>query len=1092
MSALGDILGSWIEPYLDWPLLSSLFGTLSTLALALATSYAIYRFLQSQASRLSPGPVFMFGALTMAIAYVLLLSYAAATGHTFEEVVLLWLGDATALPLDGLGAARGPLLLNLLYAGFQTAYLLVVCAVAWLLGLFSKEREESVAAEIEAELGSSVAMRFYRLCGYHRPDAPENRFHAYATELVRALRWVRWLSLPAVFTGAIPVALWVVGSIVYDGMQRNLTPPPATPDEEERGAEEETAALTAQRDPSALVDALQKDQRGPELRMLGGGMLEGAAEHSAERTRLRDESRIMSDVLDALGIEGFYVHQEAAAEAILAEHDVLMETSPLSGRRTLCDVLAMRAVLLEGGTVLYVSPSAAESARRARAFRRVAQASNWRWAIYHHELAASGREGIDLRLRQPQIVFTTVDALHGDICRLHDDWDYFLQSLALVVCIDLDRHVGPRGTSMTFVMRRLTRLVRDRGAAPNVLATVAPYGPDVQGFAERLMGRPFEVVGPESNSRGAPPQYVVVGTPKAPQALHEAVSSRGVAIACGYNTEIWGHGAVLTDFEQEQQVNKVLLSFSKAVVSPGDDDDARFDDAHAIVVRMSSSKAAMIPFFTRHTGRKALGVRALLASEIGARKETEEGPAIPFAGFERHEEQIDVGVIEQAPAEDTDEADGLDGGDEDEGGGTEEEEAAAEEEAVAAALLEAQPELAVAIWLPDEDAFAHLLAQHPQWVHPTLMHPMMQLGSRLVSSLDNAALTVRHMLSAASELPLSRDEAAELFSSAALDAVIERADLPGLLGDDEELLRVSERLVMRPRLRLASDGVIHHEDELVLDGGLLSRGSTETSAMSVTDVVNRAGGETVTRVDTVRALAAMYPGRVFVRGGRRYRVVSASEQTRTGEGRVLVEPERRRIATHRIRHLELAYDGEGHALSLGGDENVRFHQTAVTLRERIIGVQQRQRSRHLADALHYDAPIEVSYRSRATMVRLPEAPASAYEAVERLARVTLPAFIRHEEEDLDVSCDDQGVLAFVDRHPGGAGYARAITTDVVRHVLYWSRKILSMCGAAACEAHDGCQGCVYGTPRLTPVELRKVSRKAALALLDGLLAPDID
>jgi ATP-dependent helicase YprA (DUF1998 family) len=337
-----------------------------------------------------------------------------------------------------------------------------------------------------------------------------------------------------------------VGAVFVDGFRRTLAEPPAAPEEEEREKEEAVAAVAPTRDANLLVHALRVDPRGPQLDVVGGGTLQGRAEHSAPRTRVAEESAIVADVLAALGIEAFFVHQEAAVEALLAGKDVLMETPPLSGRRTLCDVLAMRAVLLEGGTVLYLSPDAVESARRARAFRRVAQASNWRWAIFHKDLAP-GREGIDLKLRQPQIVFTTPEELHRDLCSLHADWDYFLTSLALVVAIDVDRYTGPYAANLMFVLRRLLRLVELGGSEPRILATVAPFGPDVQGFAERLVARPLTVIGPESNSRGAPSQYVVVGTPRAPGTLHPAVSARGVAIACGYRTEIWGHDRVLTE-----------------------------------------------------------------------------------------------------------------------------------------------------------------------------------------------------------------------------------------------------------------------------------------------------------------------------------------------------------------------------------------------------------------------------------------------------------------------------------------------------------------------------------------------------------------
>jgi hypothetical protein len=274
----------------------------------------------------------------------------------------------------------------------------------------------------------------------------------------------------------------------------------------------------------------------------------------------------------------------------------------------------------------------------------------------------------------------------------------------------------------------------------------------------------------------------------------------------------------------------------------------------------------------------------------------------------------------------------------------------------------------------------------------------------------------------------------------------------------------------------------------VLEGELSYRGAAEVASVAVAEVRNRAGGELVARVDRVRALAAMYPGRVFVAGGRRYRVLMPEEQDRLDDGLVWVEPERRRVVTARLRQLELATAAEGHALALGGSAAVRFHHELGALTERVLGVSHSHEGRGTFDALHYDEAVTASYLARAAIVHLPAAPAPALEALERLVRVTLPAFVRHDEDDLDVAClESAGAarLLFVDRHPGGVGFARAVSADVLRHVFYWSREIAARCGAGACAAHDGCEGCVEGAPRLTPA--RGASRSAVLALLEALL-----
>ncbi|MCA9620747.1 MAG: DUF1998 domain-containing protein, partial [Myxococcales bacterium] len=829
------------------------------------------------------------------------------------------------------------------------------------------------------------------------------------------------------------------------------------------------------KDTDQLIRALRDDPRGPQLDIMGGGQLPGRLEHGAEKTRLRDESQVFADALAALGIEDFYVHQEAASEAILSGEDVLMETPPLSGRRTLCDVLAMREVLLQGGTALYLSPTRAESARRAKAFAAVAQASNWRWAIFHHELSRGGREGIDLKLRQPQILFLTPEELHRDLCPRHRDWDYFLQSLSLVVAIDLDRYTGPRGANLMFLMRRLARVVSAAGAEPRFLATVAPYGPDVQGFSERLLGRPLTVIGPESDSRGAPTQYVLVGRPRVRRPLHPAVESRGVAIACGYQAEIWGHGDRLTDFETDQQVNKVLLEFGRAVVSVADDTDLRFDDADAIVVRLSAEKAAMVPFFTRHVGRDALGIAALKAMEVGTRRVDAEGPALPFGGFQRFAEEVDLGkkekvpdadevvVVEESPPEEPP-ADGE-----------------APEEQAPDPIAQLQSDMAVAMWLPDDDAFAQLLARNPGWVHPQALHPMLERGAMLVASPDNAAITLRHLLCAAAETPITRTEAAQKFcgaelSVAALDALVHgRGDEAGL-----DLSAFPERLLQRHRLDLDDEGHVQTEEELLLEGELLSRGSTRVGALRAGRLENRSGGEIVLELDAERLMAAAYPGRVLISGGRRYRVLLPDEQRRLDEDVAWCEPERRRVVTDRIRRLDFSLEGEGHALKLGGEAPARYLHGRVILTEVVIGLRSRHPGRGEEDALLYDAPVTARYPTRVTALSLPPASPEAQEGLERLVRVVLPAFLKHEEEDLDVWVGGEPArLCFVDRHPGGAGFARAVSADTLRHVLFWVRHL------ARCGCEDGCPACVEGAPSFS--ESRRASRRATSELVTALL-----
>jgi len=514
-------------------------------------------------------------------------------------------------------------------------------------------------------------------------------------------------------------------------------------------------------------------------------------------------------------------------------------------------------------------------------------------------------------------------------------------------------------------------------------------------------------------------------------------------------------------------------------------------------VRMASATAAMIPFFTCHTGRGALGMATFSAEEIGDRPERGQAAALPFQGFERPEDddepapsEREAGAAErgdggtgeeatEAKGEGDTEAEGVEG--EAKAGAADAAEAAAAAGAGAAGLLRGlQTDAVVSLWLPDADAFSRLLARNPNWVHPSGMHPMMKLGSSLVASADNPAIALRHLLAAVREVPMTEGEAARQYPAQAVAAALEQTD-------------AEQRPSLRTRLRLSEQGAVEPVTELCCEAETSIEGSTEVASENTAELVNRSGGERVLSTDRVRLLCAAYPGRVLVRGGRRYRVLLPEEQGRIDEGVAWAEPERRRIQTSRIRTLSVDFEGQGDELRLGGGATVRFHHPGVSLTETVLGLRQIHEARRFGDSIVYREPIEANYPTQAAVLHLPSTTEGALEALEMLVRTTLPAFVYHGEDDLDVACNhgDEPALVIVDRHPGGVGFARAVTSAVLRHALYWAREIVSRCGESEpCARDDGCRECIWGAPRLSPDGQPRPSRTEVAALLGELLGDE--
>ncbi|MEZ4226723.1 MAG: Zn-binding domain-containing protein [Polyangiaceae bacterium] len=1039
------MIDALIALYRAYPLLGILVETGIVLLLTTLLGRGVLSVLRNSSKRLAAGPVLLASALVVALAFAGVLAYAAGTGRSFEQLVLEWLTGIAKAPIEDLGTLRHPFVLGFTYAALYAAFTTVAMLLAWFLGLL--RGDGGAARELEAELGTSWVEQFYKLVGFREPAVQETRFSEWNRPLLKALRALQWIALGGAVTGSLSPPLWALGAIVVEGLALNLVDPAKAP-EEERRKKAGTETETQFKDPAQLVRALSIDPRGPELDVREGGYLQGKPEHVAAQTRVAEESTLMRSALEQLEISGLYVHQEAASENVLAARHVLMETPPLSGRRTLGDLLAMRAVLLQGGSVLYLSPDARESARRARAFRELAARCNWAWALHSHDLAAEGRRGVHPEQRPPAIVFATPAELHGDLCPRHQEWSGFLSRLGLVVAVDLDRYGGTTAAALAFTLRRLLRLARQEGAEPVVLSTIAPLGPDMLGVAERLVGVPLHVVGPESDSRGVPPRQVIVGVPRRQGELHPAVGARGVAIACGYKAELSGFEATLSQFEREQQVNRVLLDFGHAVIQTADDGHLQLDSADAVVTEVRPETAALLEFFSRHAGRKAIELQTHMAREVVSRRGKEEEAR--FAGFsvdDAEGQEAGPAAISDAEKGDSEEA---------------------EEEAPA---VEIRADRVVNIWLPDHDPFSHLLSQHPEWLDSQRPHSGLALGSTLVLALDLPELADRHARLAASEAPLSLSELKRLFPAA----------LPSLQAP-------SASLQSRPVARLAADGRVENDT-------LLSASAAEASAEALTAsgqagrLLDRADGSELWHTDARRLRSAAYPGRVMTLEGRRYRVLLPEEQPPESEGEIYAVPERRRTRTAPVRSIEFTFEGTGHELDFAGTDAVRVHHPAAHVRETVFGVRSSHAARGTVDELSYSSPIVVEHDTRVAVVQFQTAEPSALHGLVHLVRPTLRAFVRHEEEDLDVCfLGEEKQLCFVDRHPGEAGFARAVTPAIVHHCLLWSRQILQHTRHdPECETHDGCLACVLGVPCRSLRSCPRPSRRATSELLRRVL-----
>lgn len=207
-----------------------------------------------------------------------------------------------------------------------------------------------------------------------------------------------------------------------------------------------------------------------------------------------------------VGIGQLYTHQVDAAEALRAGRHTILATGTASGKSLGTQLPGLAAVLAEGGTVLYLSPTKALAADQLDALTELARQVD-------HALADSETHTADGGIRaasydgdtdpeerrwvrqHANVVLTNPDMLNVGILPNHRAWARFLARLRLVIIDEAHSCRGIFGSHVALLLRRLRRVVAHyrRGAEPVFAAASATSGDPASSFS-RLIGVPAEEV----------------------------------------------------------------------------------------------------------------------------------------------------------------------------------------------------------------------------------------------------------------------------------------------------------------------------------------------------------------------------------------------------------------------------------------------------------------------------------------------------------------------------------------------------------------------------------------------------------------------
>ncbi|MFF0575222.1 DEAD/DEAH box helicase [Streptosporangium saharense] len=197
------------------------------------------------------------------------------------------------------------------------------------------------------------------------------------------------------------------------------------------------------------------------------------------------------------GIPGLWPHQAEAADLVRHGQNVIIATGTASGKSLAYLVPALTSVL-DGGTILYLTPTKALAADQLRALRDL-DLPELRAAAYDGDTPYEERLWVR---KHANYVLTNPDMLHRSLLPRHAQWASFWRRLRMVVVDECHGYRGVFGSHVAQILRRLRRVCARHGSRPVFLLSSATAS-EPGAFAERLTGLQAAEVTVDGSPRGA-------------------------------------------------------------------------------------------------------------------------------------------------------------------------------------------------------------------------------------------------------------------------------------------------------------------------------------------------------------------------------------------------------------------------------------------------------------------------------------------------------------------------------------------------------------------------------------------------------------
>jgi len=207
-----------------------------------------------------------------------------------------------------------------------------------------------------------------------------------------------------------------------------------------------------------------------------------------------------------------YTHQAEAITAVLDGRDVVLATHTASGKSLCFQLPILHAVLSDPRSrSLMLFPTKALARDQVASLRELTgslELSGVGVGAYDGDTPPDERRAARSRAHA---VATNPDMLHRGILPHHERWGAFLAALRYVVVDELHVYRGVFGSHVANVLRRLWRLCRHYGSAPQFIACSATIANPIE-LATAMRGSEVELVDRDGSPAG--PRTFVVLNPK--------------------------------------------------------------------------------------------------------------------------------------------------------------------------------------------------------------------------------------------------------------------------------------------------------------------------------------------------------------------------------------------------------------------------------------------------------------------------------------------------------------------------------------------------------------------------------------------------